>query len=122
MNEEVFYGLDDSIDHKIEGLNSLSLGTNNELNYDKHNSKDTKIYLENNSIQFKTNNSLIEVNNKLAKKNKFSDEAYNTKRYALPCERKKINLNVWGILKEAVTKDLSKFCVPGKLQSLNQNQ
>jgi len=47
------------------------------------------------------------------KRSKFYDEAYNSKRTSLACPRKKINLNVWGILKDAVTKDLSKFCVPG---------
>lgn len=118
MNEEVFYGLDDeTIDHKIGSLNSnfaSSLVKNNNI-LDKDNTKDgnSKTNFENNIIQLKTITNHDENKNKLIKRSKFYDEAYNSKRTALPCERKKINLNVWGILKEAVTKDLSKFCVPG---------
>lgn len=69
----------------------------------------------------KTNNSDIigspfnKIEMQTPKRSKYYDEAYNKKRTSLPCPRKKINLNVWGILKEAVTKDLSKFCVPGIL-------
>jgi hypothetical protein len=56
----------------------------------------------------------VNNNNNISLKGKFYDEAYDkNERNALPAIRKKINLNVWGILKEAVTKDLSKFCVPG---------
>jgi hypothetical protein len=59
-------------------------------------------------------NPLAEIEMQKPKRSKYYDEAYNQKRNSLPCPRKKINLNVWGILKEAVSKDLSKFCVPGK--------
>lgn len=44
------------------------------------------------------------------------DEIYaNTpKRTRLPNEKIDLNLNIWGLLKDAVGKDLNKFCVPGK--------
>jgi hypothetical protein len=45
--------------------------------------------------------------------NKFYDAAYNNKRKELPAKKEKLNLKVWSILKDALGKDLSKFCVPG---------
>ena len=45
---------------------------------------------------------------------KFYDPLYDYKRNLLPFPKKKIDLNVWSILKDAVGKDLSKFCVPGR--------
>jgi len=46
---------------------------------------------------------------------KFYDSLYVQKRCSLPTKKKELNLNVWSILKDAVGKDLSKFCVPGKI-------
>lgn len=50
------------------------------------------------------------------KKSKFYDEIYDKtdKRTRLPNKRIDLNLNVWSILKDAIGKDLNKFCVPGK--------
>jgi hypothetical protein len=45
---------------------------------------------------------------------KFYDPVYDYKRFKLPVPRKKVSLNIWSILKDAVGKDLSKFTVPGK--------
>ncbi len=53
--------------------------------------------------------------NKISVNGKFYDPMYNEKRKELPTKRLKLNLNVWKILKDAIGKDLSKFCVPGKL-------
>jgi hypothetical protein len=50
---------------------------------------------------------------KITKMNKFYDPIYKNKRTKLPVLKKHMNLNVWSILKDAVGKDLSKFCVPG---------
>jgi hypothetical protein len=49
------------------------------------------------------------------KRNRFYDPVYDNKRVQLPFPKKQMNLNVWSILKDAVGKDLSKFCVPGNL-------
>lgn len=47
----------------------------------------------------------------------YYDEIYDKmdKRNRLPKKRIDLNLNVWSILKDAVGKDLNKFCVPGKI-------
>lgn len=130
MNEEVFYGLDDdnSIDHKMSSYNSNpfapSLNKHNvnltkEENIMKNSNNETNddLIILKPFNKINNSNAKIDDNNKVdiqkIKKSRFFDEAYNSKRNSLPCPRKKINLNVWGILKEAVTKDLSKFCVPG---------
>jgi len=130
MNEEVFYGLDDdnSIDHKMSSYNSNPFAPS--LNKHHVNLSNEEKIINNSNNQ--TNEDLIilkpfnninnpnakfdnekKIDGKKIKKSRFYDEAYNSRRTSLPCPRKKINLNVWGILKEAVTKDLSKFCVPG---------
>lgn len=46
----------------------------------------------------------------------FKDEIYSNtpRRNRLPKEKVDLNLNIWGLLKDAVGKDLNKFCVPGK--------
>lgn len=44
---------------------------------------------------------------------KFYDPLYIEMRKCLPAKKKELNINVWSILKDAVGKDLSKFCVPG---------
>jgi hypothetical protein len=56
-------------------------------------------------------------NLQLQKKSKLYDEVYDNivKRTRLPNKRIDLNLNVWSILKDAIGKDLNKFCVPGKL-------
>ena len=61
-------------------------------------------------------NYIVKTTNTLQpKKNEFYDPIYSTttKRTKLPKERIDLNLNVWSILKDAVGKDLNKFCVPG---------
>jgi hypothetical protein len=129
MNEEVFYGLDDdSVDNKIgsiySNVNPFS-STSKKDSFDVENINRTRNNRADNLIVLKTagnnkpsgNNINLpkEIELKNTKRGKYYDEAYNKKRYTLPVPRKKINLNVWGILKEAVSKDLSKFCVPGKI-------
>ena len=46
----------------------------------------------------------------------YSDPYYMNKRLELPSLKKTFNFNVWGVLKDAVGKDLSKFCVPGNVE------
>lgn len=46
---------------------------------------------------------------------KFYDPLFSEKRKSLPVLKKDLKLNVWSILKDAVGKDLSKFCVPGMI-------
>lgn len=43
----------------------------------------------------------------------FTDPLYSKRRLALPVKKRPFPFNVWQILKDAVGKDLSKFCVPG---------
>lgn len=124
MNEEVFYGLDDD---ELDEYKSNTLRNNmNSVGLDKNlidiNRKNSK---DDSGLNMKSSTLLNQANDNLysqeikeieeqSKKGKFYDEAYNNlERKELPSKRKKINLNVWGILKDAVTKDLSKFCVPG---------
>lgn len=47
------------------------------------------------------------------KSSQFYDPMYNEKRDELPVKKKPLNLNVWSILKDAIGKDLNRFCVPG---------
>ncbi len=58
----------------------------------------------------------INTDQHVVKKSKFYDEVYDKtpKRTRLPNKRIDLNLNVWSILKDAIGKDLNKFCVPGK--------
>lgn len=43
---------------------------------------------------------------------KFNDPIYKEKRTKLPFPKKKFSFNPWSILKDAIGKDLNKFCVP----------
>lgn len=43
---------------------------------------------------------------------KFYDALYDKKRHALPFKRTKYEFNIWKILKDAIGKDLNRFCVP----------
>jgi hypothetical protein len=43
----------------------------------------------------------------------YDDPVYREKRYEFPISKKPFPFNMWQILKDAVGKDLSKFCVPG---------
>jgi hypothetical protein len=126
MNEEVFYGLDDD---ELEENKNFNFTTRNTINHIglSSNLKESlrKNCKDDSDLNMKSSNLLNQANNNiyseelkeienLSKRGKFYDQAYdNLERKQLPAKRKKINLNVWGILKDAVTKDLSKFCVPG---------
>lgn len=127
VDEEEFYSLEDSVNHNIGSLTSYalasSIGKNRDIELEEKNkfNPQNNINNMNDSIVLQSKNTSdkgnldreIEFKKKL--KGKFYDEAYNNKRNSLPYPRKKMNLNVWSILKDAVTKDLSKFCVPGKI-------
>jgi hypothetical protein len=65
----------------------------------------------NKAVTFGLNPEVITIT-KISKP-KFFDPIYESKRLQLPVLKKQMNLNVWSILKDAVGKDLSKFCVPG---------
>jgi len=125
VDEEEFYGMEDSLNENIGSLTSYalkpSIGKNKIINIEektlsnnlnKKNIKDSDVLEAKGINQIKNLNDEIKL--KVPKKGKFYEEAYNSKRNSLPCPRKKTNLNVWGILKDAVSKDLSKFCVPGQ--------
>ncbi len=115
FDKEVFYDLEN------EEFESTTSKHFNESSNNSNKAPMTSSYeANNNMILLKTVNNNIhsnpftQIEMQKPKRSKYYDEAYNSKRNSLPCQRKKINLNVWGILKEAVSKDLSKFCVPGK--------
>lgn len=126
MNEEVFYGLDDDELEENKNfnfttrntINHIGLSCNLKENLRKNFKDDSDLNMKSNTLLNQANNNIYSEEYKeiesLSKRGKFYDEAYNKlERKQLPAKRKKINLNVWGILKDAVTKDLSKFCVPG---------
>lgn len=139
MNEEVFYGLDDdSMDHRIGSIasstNPVFLQEKKEQvddrfknsNFNMSKNEHAANENDNNFVSSNTNNNtsnLILLKNpssktenykNATKRPKYFDEAYDTtKRKMLPVKRKKLNINVWSILKDALGKDLSKFCVPG---------
>lgn len=133
MDEEVFYSLDDeaSLDHKIGSVIShKNPFSTNDLKTIKEKQEDENIFFskkisknnlntENNTENIQndnliTSNKIEEIQFKKKTIDKFYDEAYNSRRTTLPVPRKHVSLNIWGIIKDAVTKDLSKFCVPGK--------
>lgn len=116
FDKEVFYDLENE-----EFESTTSKNVNETFNRSNKTPAAASSYETNNNlILLKTVNSNInsnpfsQIEMQKPKRSKYYDEAYYSKRNSLPCPRKKINLNVWGILKEAVSKDLSKFCVPGK--------
>lgn len=88
--------------------NKLSKRNSNKVNSNSRLSQDNQT----NIIAVKEPNKEIKKNSA----NQYYDEVYAKieKRNRLPKERVPMNLNIWGILKDAVGKDLSKFCVPGK--------
>jgi hypothetical protein len=49
---------------------------------------------------------------------KFYEPMYEERRKNMPFQRKQVSVNVWGILRDAIGKDLSKFAMPGKLKIL----
>jgi hypothetical protein len=71
--------------------------------------KPTSKMIEEESIPIKLSKELVPVK----VENKFYDPIYVEKRKFLPALKKELKINVWSILKDAVGKDLSKFCVPG---------
>jgi len=125
VDDEEFYGMEDSLNYNIGSLNSYafdpSMGKNRMIKIQNNktiNTRNNILIDDSNVLQAENNNRNDNLNNEIEIRNpsrgKYYDEAYNSKRNSLPFLRKKVNLNVWGILKDAVTKDLSKFCVPGK--------
>lgn len=91
-HDQTFYEADDSFE----------LNTNNQNKVERKNT--------NKNLNQTPNTQLVSVNNP------FYDEVYDKmpKRDRLPNKRIELNINVWGILKDAIGKDLNKFCVPGK--------
>jgi hypothetical protein len=92
-NEELFYEIDDHEDNKYDSDNRES---------------NDEVQLKVKSVKFETISDIVTSNKK------FYDAVYDNRRTELPVKRRNLNLNVWSILKDAVGKDLSKFCVPGK--------
>jgi hypothetical protein len=121
-DEDIFYGANEDEDHNQEtpegdGTTTnffASASENIQKNQIEINSKkrDQNIELKNSKSESNVNesNSL-----NVYSKNKFYDSIYNSKRHELPAKKEKLTLNVWSILKDALGKDLSKFCVPGKI-------
>lgn len=113
-NEDVFYGADEDEEetpqYKEEG---------NQIKVDMQENA-TPVFKSRLEEEREKDNQL-ESDNLLVKKEdrkqKYYDPMYNNKRKNLPVKREKLNLNVWSILKDALGKDLSKFCVPGKLNN-----
>jgi hypothetical protein len=91
-NEELFYEIDD---HQDDG---------------NEEEKNEEVIVKAKAVKYNTIQEIVAV------KNKFYDPVYANKRTELPVKRKNLNINVWSILKDAVGKDLSKFCVPGKIK------
>jgi hypothetical protein len=48
------------------------------------------------------------------RKGKFYEPMYEDRRKNMPFQRKQVSVNVWGILRDAIGKDLSKFAMPGR--------
>ncbi len=115
-DEDIFYGANEDDDHVNETPEGDGTTTffasagENQKNHIEINSKKhvDSIEIQNNNINGKENNTLY-----LNSNNKFYDPIYNKKRHELPAKKEKLNLNVWSVLKDALGKDLSKFCVPG---------
>ncbi len=73
------------------------------------------------SDKMKNLNSISLVNsNNLHKHGKFFDPLYEETRQNLPVKREKVTVNVWGILRDAIGKDLSKFAMPGNYKIENR--
>ncbi len=117
--EEVFYGANE----EEEGQNDQEQGASSnamvfesginkkdELKLNKFNNLMTDLRI--------TSEGKIEEINSLTTSHihgKFFDPMYEERRKNLPLERKQVSVNVWGILRDAIGKDLSKFAMPGNL-------
>jgi hypothetical protein len=112
-DDDVFYALSDMSESEVAGDSKSSNKhvNNKSLDFKKKMSKKTIQKLDYLNSVAKMTTELTPFN----MDDKFYDPLYVEKRRFLPKIKKEQNLNVWSILKDAVGKDLSKFCVPGKL-------
>ncbi len=107
-NEEVFYGASDN-EGDDDNNNTNLISIRRSYNTQSHNNNQNDIN-DNESYHTTPNNMKNKLDTNPAK---FYDVLYDNRRKELPVKRLKLNLNVWKILKNAIGKDLSKFCVPG---------
>ncbi len=117
-DEDVFYAVSDDEDDK--SLNEIkSMSGIISKNHTESKKRVSKNIMRNNeeAIQF----GLIQEITPVHIENKFYDPIYSQIRKSLPQKKKDLNINVWSILKDAVGKDLSKFCVPGNKITLTNN-
>jgi hypothetical protein len=110
-DEVVFYALSDNDEY--DGFNEIKQKNDKHKEINSGSKKRLskrimKVVDENTPFNTTSNLAHIKLNNK------FYDPLYLEKRKSLPVKKKELKLNVWNILKDAVGKDLSKFCVPGK--------
>jgi len=100
-NSEIFFG----------AVEELPTPKENKIPFNKENHE--QIIIEEDT---KYKNESIE-SNKIFEEEKvhylYYDSNYVNKRKELPTIKKTFTFNVWNVLKDAVGKDLSKFCVPG---------
>ena len=95
------------------------LNNNNSIN-NKLSNENTSI--NNNLSTFNNSNnivnslSILDNKSKININDKFYDKVYSnyTKRNRLTKPRLEVKFNVWSVLRDALGKDLNKFCVPGK--------
>jgi hypothetical protein len=125
-DEEIFYGakedeteegeLELNIKHDVEFENIININTKKGLELEmpviKQNTNNNN-NLNNSLAKLPIQNITLNFVDDQNKNNKFYDPMYTNKRTEPLAKRQKINLNVWSILKDALGKDLSKFCVPG---------
>lgn len=97
-DNEVFFSPEEHFESNVVSQNDIALVKESHINIrEKYNSKPI-------------------VN---SRKFDYYEKAYDSKRDRLPVKRVIKKLNVWSILKDAVGKDLNKFCVPGKITLLS---
>lgn len=104
---EQFYGVEeysqypdgDAMNHKKNSFN-ITPNTIDHYTVDKNKSD-------------KTQRSSQQVNSFIKKELNFSSDIYVKKRTTLPVTRKKVEFNIWTILKDAIGKDLNRFTMPG---------
>jgi len=110
-DEDVFYAVSDEDDNKgLDEVKSMSeIISKNHTESRKRVSK--KINKNDEEIEFGKIRELTPFHIE----NKFYDPLYDEIRKCLPQKKKDLNINVWSIIKDAVGKDLSKFCVPGNI-------
>ena len=102
-NSEIFFGAVEEIPTP-KNNQSISIKDNQQkfILQEENNNNDEKIIFNSMIVEEKFHPLYYDVN-------------YINKRKELPTIKKTFNFNVWNVLKDAVGKDLSKFCVPGNL-------